>query len=272
MKNIYFYLSAFIIHFLISCVVASFAGIYAVIISQLLLFLFFGYVMIHRREKEKIAVFSLRNAIFYSFAFAGVMLAIFPLRFLIEAAAPALCVKFNIIAAFGPTGFGIKTLLYLLTYAAAMSFMLQTALKEAREYGLAARILLCGALFSLFSLNLPCMLSNFVIGGFLGFLSTRGPNILISLLYIIFYRSLLFVIDLYCFQVEKTYGEMMSCLDIFGMFLLFTGIAVFLFYFSDRFAQKMKVKKSAATTILVIISSLLLITIGCAVTQYANMI
>ena len=94
---------------------------------------------------------------------------------------------------------------------------------------------------------------------------------MISFLYIIFYRSLLFVIDLYCFQVEKTYGEMMSGLDIFGMFLLFTGIAVFLFYFSDRFAQKMKVKKSAAT-ILVIISSLLLITIGCAVTQYANMI
>ena len=269
MKNLYFLLLLFILHFLLSCVVLSFAGIYAAIFSYLLLLLF----LIRWMHKEKIQIIlssNVRTIVCYTIAFAGIILLSLPLRFMVEAAAPVLCIKFNIVASFGVQAYLIKASLYILLFAAAMTCLCRVATVFAKDYHLLGQILLCGGLMAVFTLNIPAVLSNFLFGVFLGWLLYRSGNILLCFFYTALYRTVFFIIDLYSNQIGKTYGQMMTGLSIAGMFCLFMGMALILTYFADILTQNRKIHADVQM-VSVLIISVLFVVIGCAVTQYANM-
>ncbi|MCI8331755.1 MAG: hypothetical protein HFE78_02910 [Clostridiales bacterium] len=269
MKNLYFFLLLFIIQFLLSCVVLSFVGIYAAIFSYVLLVL----ILVRWLRKEKIQFIvssDFRAIAFYTIAFAGVILLSLPLRFMIEAAVPALCLKLNIVSAFGVQAYIIKMSLYILSFAAMMTCLCRAAVTCAKDFRLLGQMLLCGGFMAVFSFSIPALLSNFLLGAFLGWLLYRSGNLLLCFFYTALYRAVFLLIDFYSDQAGKPYGQMMTGLSIAGMFCLFLGMTLLFTYFADILVQKRKLRANMLTVSICIVSALLIV-IGCAITQYANM-
>ncbi|MCI8590385.1 MAG: hypothetical protein HFE77_06740 [Clostridiales bacterium] len=178
--------------------------------------------------------------------------------------------KFNIVYALGEQAYLIQTPLYILSYAVAMTCLCRTAVTCAKEFHLASQILFCGGIMAVFSFNIPALISNFLLGAFLGLLLNRCGGLLLCFFYTVIYRAIFIAIDLYSYRAEKTYGQMMTGLSIAGMFCLFMGTALLFVYLADSLAQKRKMRVNVQT-MFVLLGSVLLIIIGCATTQYANM-
>ena len=267
------YLLSFILlivaRFFLGYVIGSFAGIYAEIFSCVVLFSLLVYLLRKVPANEAVQKLDTKTLVFSSLSFSGILLVCQPLRFLIEYFLPELCLRANIFSRFGT----LHPMVYffeLLLGTVMLSLSILYTARVTAEYHILSRVAAGGAAFCLFSLSLPSVTGDFVIGCFLIWFMIRYQSILAVMIYTFFYRILGFVVDYYEFHFSHTNGEMMGWLQTLGMLSLFCGIAVMMLYLETRFTHRNKGSFSFSNVIFLTSAALLLV-IGCAVVQYSNL-